>query len=224
MPDPKLKIEGVDIVCLGSFNPQVLHPYWLAAQELIRKEEAETAQVEVVHPELAAVTVGSVKVQVTHNRFSTSTEDPSSYEVARDLAMGYLKILHHSPVKVMGINRNVHYLMPSEDAWHQIGHRVAPKDVWSDILIKPGLRSLTMEGKRPDNFKGFIRVRVEPSTRIKPGVYITMNDHYEAATEEPGRGSEEFIEMLRANWKQFLGLSRKVIHSVLEIQDESAAG
>lgn len=223
MPEPKLEREGIDLILLGSFNPQVLHPAWLAAQELIRKEEAESAKVEIVHAEVASVTVGSIKLQVTQERFQTSTEDPSSYEVARDLTMGYLDVLHHTPVRVMGLNRAMHFLVPSVDAWHEIGHHLAPKEMWSKTLVKPGMRSLTMEGLRPDRFKGYIRVRVEPSVRVHPGVYITLNDHYQEEREDPGRGCEEFIEILRVNWGQFLELSQKIAYSLLGMQDESSS-
>lgn len=236
MPEPKLDIAGISIVFVGNFNPTILQPYWLADQELIRKEEAKTATIEIIHPEGTAITIGNLKVSATSDRFSVQTEDASAYETARDLAMGVMKLLPHTPVRAMGINSDVHYIMPTEESWHALGDEVAPKEFWSNILHKTGLRSLTMEGQRQDGFKGFIRVRIEPSLRVKTGVFIQVNDHYvpniedaaktdagiaQTPEEQPGSTSEDFVDILRSNWSNFLELKKRVNTSIMRIKDES---
>ena len=40
------QFEGVTIVLLGQFNPAIFQPAWLAAENLVRPQEAESAEIE----------------------------------------------------------------------------------------------------------------------------------------------------------------------------------
>src|SRR5882762_5070374 len=115
--------------------------------------------------------------------------------VMRDLIVGTFNLLQHTPLHKLGINIDMHFRMDSEASWHAFGHRLAPKDLWQDTLKNPGMRSLTMEGQRPDAFRGYIRVQVEPSIKIHPGVYVRVNDHYEIETLQPGTGSDAMLDI-----------------------------
>jgi len=105
--------------------------------------------------------------------------------------------------------------MPSEEAWHAFGHRLTPKEPWAGILQEPGMRSLTMEGLRPDSLKGYIRVRVEPSVRVHPGVFININDHYEVKDAATIRGCDEIIDILDREWKSSFDRSAEIVSSLL---------
>jgi hypothetical protein len=117
---------------------------------------------------------------------------------------------------MMGLNRDCHFRMPSEEAWHVFGHRLTPKEPWAGILTEPGMRSLTMEGVRPDNLKGYIRVRVEPSVQVHPGVFININDHYEVKDMATVRGCDEIIDILDREWKNSLDRSAEIVSLLLE--------
>lgn len=201
MTSPKLEIDGHSIVFLGSFNPQIFQPAWFSNQNLIRKEEAETAKIEIIHREVVTFSTDWFRLEVTPERIILSTNQSQYYEPLRDIVLGTFRILHHTPIAKMGLNRDHHFLMASEEAWHAIGHKLAPKDPWCSILEKPGMASLTMQGKRPDQYKGAINVRVEPSGRVKPGVFVLVNDHFELKEEESLQGAEKFLEMLEVSWK-----------------------
>lgn len=45
------EIDGSSIVVLGSFNPAIFHPLWFKINQLIRPEEADSAKLEVTHPQ-----------------------------------------------------------------------------------------------------------------------------------------------------------------------------
>jgi hypothetical protein len=94
------------------------------------------------------------------------------------LVLGTFSILDHTPVRALGINRVMHFKMDSREKWHAFGHMIAPKEVWQGVMGQPGLRSLTMEDPRNDPM-GLTRVRIEPSQRIDPGIFIEVNNHYE---------------------------------------------
>ncbi len=100
-------------------------------------------------------------------------------ESLRDLLFGTFRILRHTPVQKIGLNTHAHYRLPTEDAWHDFGHLLAPKDdLWAPILDKPGTLALTIQGERSDEYDGHIRVKVEPSMQVTYGIFIETNDEY----------------------------------------------
>lgn len=218
MTSPKLETEGHSIVFLGSFNPQIFQPAWFSNQNLLRKEESETAKIEIIHREVVTFSTDWLRLEVTPERIIFSTTQSQYYEPLRDLALGTFRILHHTPIAKMGLNRDLHFLMASEETWHAIGHKLAPKEIWKTILEAPGLNSLTMQGKRPDLYKGAINVKVEPSSKVKPGVFILVNDHFESTEEEPSQGADKFLEMLENSWKSSIARSLKIAQTIVEIK------
>lgn len=212
------EIQSVSVVWLGDFNPKIFQPAWFAAEGLIRKQEAEEANVEIIHPEVVSFALEWLTLHVTRERFFASTSQEPYYEVVRDLVLGTFRLLRHTPVHKMGINTDMHFRMGSEEAWHAFGHRLAPKDLWQGILENPGMRSLTMEGRRPDGCKGYIRVKVEPSVRVHPGVYVNVNDHYEEADPKSVIGSDEIRTLLERSWDESLRRSARIAYALLEKQ------
>lgn len=208
---PKPEIESVSIVLVGSFNPKIFQPAWFAAENLIREEEEQAAKIELIHRQVAIFSLDWLHLQVTDEKFIATTTQSSFYEPLRDLVLGTFRLLRHTPILKMGLNRDCHLRMPSEDAWHAFGHRLTPQEPWSGILEKPGMRSLTMEGVRPDNLNGYIRVRVEPSVRVHPGVFINTNDHYEVKDSAMVRGCDEIIDILDQEWKSSLDRSAEIV-------------
>jgi hypothetical protein len=106
--------------------------------------------------------------------------------------------------------------MASEESWHALGDRLAPKDLWATILDKPGMVSLNMEGKRVDERKGYVRVKVEPSRRIKNGfgVYTYINDHYEIPDYKPESGCVVVIDTLIEAWDHSRKQARSIFDSI----------
>src|SRR5260370_9089105 len=139
---------GVSIVMLGSFNPAIFQPRWLGAQQLIRPEEAEDAKIKIIQEDVADFSTAWFHLQVLQNRLQLISTDPRHYDPLRDLAMAVFAILHHTPVRALGINRDFHFAMPSLDEWHGIGNTLAPKELWSAFLKNPGLRSMLIQGYR----------------------------------------------------------------------------
>jgi hypothetical protein len=88
--------------------------------------------------------------------------------------------------------------------------------MWCGVLEKPGLKSLSMEGHRPDEFIGRITVKVEPSQRTEYGVYVNINDHYEIKDKETSMGCEELIDILESSWDKSIARSEKIAKRVLE--------
>jgi hypothetical protein len=208
MVDLAPKIEGVAIVLIGSFNPAILQPAWLASESLVSKDDSESAEISVIHPEISSFTLKKMQFEITRDRFIIQTTYAPSFLLLRDLAIGVFGVLHYTPINMMGLNRDSHFEMVSRKSWHEIGHKIAPKAAWANILEKPGMRSLTMEGVRPDEYIGYIRVMVEPSTRVDPGVYIQVNDHYQVKEPKSVKGCGEILGMLNRCWEQSMERSK----------------
>lgn len=191
--------EGKSIVLVGNFNPDIFHPAWFASEGLVRRSEAEQAEVSLVHPDFSQVKFDGFFLRITRDRFQLSTEQRPYYPVIRDLALGTFRILEHTPVKAVGINSDAHFTLPNREVWDAFGHRLAPKEVfWSPVLDRPGMRSLTVEGLR-EGSRGYVRVRVQPAPGMDATVYLDVNDHYDVETDEPA-GARSATEVLDQEW------------------------
>lgn len=215
---PQLMIQSVNIVLRGQFNPAMFHPAWFAGQDLIRSQEADAAEIEIVHPTAAIFNADWLQVRVLVDRFHVSTIQEPFYEPLRDLVISVFDILSSTPIRLMGINREFHYRLESEQAQHKVGHVLAPKQQWEDMLDKPGMLSLTMEGARPDDHEGYIRVRVEPSTRTKFGVFVEVNDHYQIQSpSKTPQGTSEIVNILTTRWTDSMHLGLEIAEKIVNV-------
>lgn len=204
------EINGASIVVRGSFNPAIFHPIWFKTHGLIRDEEANTAELEVTHPEISIFSVDWFELRVGRGRFSIETSDSAHFGPLRDLVLATFSILEHTPVSAVGLNRMMHFKMPSEDKWHAFGHLIAPKKVWDRIMKQPGLRSLTMQDSRTDP-PGYTQVKIEPSTKVEPGIVVFVNSHYEIEEENV----RALLSILKDSWEKDLVSAEGVVNHLM---------
>lgn len=163
-------------------------------------------------------------MEVTQERFVVRTTQESYDEPLQDLVFGAFSLLRHTPINKMGINRSMHFLIDSEEKWNSAGYKLAPKEPWEGILKRSGLISLTIEESvkkdgeivRSDGRKGYTRVRVEPSMRIHPGLFMETNDHFETKDSISTVGCDEIINILRESWEASYRRSEEIMYSLLE--------
>ena len=215
MTDPRIEREGMGIVLVGSLNPQIFQPAWFSGQNLLRKEEAEEAKIDIIHQSVVTFSTDWLRLEVTPERFVATTSQVSHYEPLRDLVAGTFKILRHTPLNRMGLNRDLHFPMPSDEAWNSFGNRLAPKEPWRGFLERPGLLSLTMQGLRTDNYQGYINVKVEPSRRVRPGIYVHVNDHFEARDYNASQGADQMVDTLISVWSESLTRALNISQSLM---------
>jgi hypothetical protein len=217
VPHQKPVAEGVSIVALGSFNPAIFQPQWFARNGLIDDGEAEKAKVEVIHPEVAAFAAEWFSLQVLRERLTVQTEDPSAFPLVGDLVANVFTLLIHTPVTAVGLNREAHFKLGSEEEWHSLGHRLAPPEYWEDFLKQPGMLDLTMQGQRPDDHKGFVRALVQPSARpdAHPGVFLSRNDHFQVAEEGDEEGATLALAVVGKHWTSSLSAFDTFADSIL---------
>jgi hypothetical protein len=214
---PQLKIQGVSIVLRGDFNPTIFQPSWLANQGLIRPQEAEAANIQVIHHQVAQLEVEWLQMGITTDRFQATTSQEPYYEPLRDLVIGIFSLLTQTPLKFLGINRNFHYQLESEDAWNRVGDRLVPKQDWEEILERPGMLSLSVQGKRPDDLQGYIRVKVEPSARVQFGVFVEINNHYILSSAESPASAKEAITIISEHWSQSMQRGLQIAEKIVSL-------
>ena len=213
MGTPPIALEGASIVFIGSFNPAIFHPSWYVAEGLWSKTELENAKVESIADDACSFRTEQYTLQVLNNRFMISTTQPPLYDSLRDLAVGTFKILRHTPLAKLGLNREVHLQLEAEEVWHAIGHKLAPKQHWQPILKNPGMRALMIEGMRPDRLAGAVYVRVEPSNRIENGLFVEVNDHFEV-DDTLARSAKAIRSIAQEQWTESLRRSDDIIQHI----------
>lgn len=202
------------IVFLGNFNPKIFQPAWFAAQNLIGKNEEEGAKVDIISSDITMFSLEWLKIEVLHDRFKASTQQQPYLEALRDLVIGTFSVLRHTPLTMMGINNDMHFRVDSVDIWNEAGHRLAPKEIWTGSLNKPGLVTLTMQDARSDERKGYIRVTVGPSPKVQPGLAFMVNDHFEVVDKKMALGSDELLETLKDVWVSSCKKSEDIAHTL----------
>lgn len=193
---------SVILVFRGIFAPKIFHPMWFSKRNLLPDEEAQQAKIAIISDEICEFQLDWLLLQVTRDRILLKTTFESHYEALKDLALGMLSILNTFPVTQLGINFESHYRVDDIEKWNMIGDLLAPKDIWTEILNKPGLRRLEIESIRHDSPKERIITRVEPSLLVQPGVFFFFNNHFEVKDVENCIDADEIMNILKSNWSK----------------------
>ena len=215
---PQLQGQSVSVVLRGTFNAAMFHPSWLSSQGLIRPEEAEAAEVELVHPQLTRFSSGWLNFTASTDRLQARTAQEPYYEVLRDLVVGILSVIAYTPVTLLGINSDFEYRFESQEAWNQIGHILVPKVHWDEVLDHPGMRAVEVEGLRPDDLEGYIRVRVEPTSRRPPAIHVSVNDHHVLSSpSDTAGGAAKGATILSDHWTDSMERGKKTADKIASL-------
>jgi hypothetical protein len=143
------QVSQVTIVAVGHFNPLILRPDWLRNKDLIIGSDSEQLHIEVMHAELVLLAFPWGRLHCDHNQFVVSTlQEP--LVTAHDFFVKCFQMLPETPIRAVGINREIHFPAGSAEKLHQMGDTLAPKEFWGPLLMDGqkrigGLRSLIME-------------------------------------------------------------------------------
>jgi len=213
----KPEIQYLDIVLLGDFNPVIFSPAWFSAHGLIGEIEAESAEVQLIHPDIALFSLPWCRVQVTRERCSLLTEQEAYFQILHDLVVGTFQLLSHTPLRALGLNRGMHIKFDSDEQWHEFGHFLAPQNPWVDVFEDSGMLKLEMVPKFPpaDMSEGTLRIKVEPSNRIQPGILVNVNKHFEIQ-KKIDKGGKAVIEILRDKWIETNLQADQAVATILE--------
>ena len=200
--DPTPSAELVSIVVVGQFNPAIVTPLWLEREQLASPEEVAASTLKLIHPDVSDFSIGEKNLQLRRDRLTLTTSDTRFEEAMRDLAVGILGLLRHTPATMVGLNYEADFKLPSVDSWHDKGHQLGPKEPWAGFTNKPGLMSLTMRDN--ERKEGYRHITVGP---LSPQVLrVFINDHYELGQPE----ASEAQACIEKNWRSSIAESRRI--------------
>jgi hypothetical protein len=227
------QVSQVTIVAVGHFNPLILRPDWLRKKELMVGSDSEQLHIEVMHPELVLLRFPWGRLHCDHDQFVVSTsQDP--VVTAHDFFVRCFQTLPETPIRAVGINREIHFPAGSPEKRNEIGDKLAPKEFWGPLLMEGerrigGLRSLVMEQAvvqnevkvRHDGRPGHVQFKVEPSVRgdVPNGIYAHINDHFDLVSKgEPadGRAASELVSEV---WKSSMEQAERWFDQLMSIVD-----
>lgn len=215
--------SSLTFVATGSFGPGSFHPDWIAELGLVGKVEAAAAKRAgasmVVSPEVAQFEIGGITFLVVPERVQISAQREDLFEPSRDLFSGLMRALGLIRVTALGINWIHHTKALTERSWHAFGDTVAPKAFWNQMWKgRPGLLDLRMQLEREDDLPGSLNINVQPSSLIRPGVYMNLNDHYPfsppISAEDCGDSVLDVYPRSKAAFDRIIGGIVKEVRSV----------
>ena len=223
-------ISGVDIVVLGDFNPAIFSPRWLSSNGLIRESVADSAQVQVIHPDVTDFTADWLRVQAMRDRFVMGTTQ-APYVRLRDLVLRvFAEYLPHTPLRAFGVNFSVHFVVDSRATRDRIGTTLAPLGPWGPWRESlnldgagGGMTRLQMSQLAPDGRDpgGQINVMVEPSARVGlggTGVFVMVNDHFAGGGAAP-RVAYLLMEVLGKEFNPSLERSEGIVDHIMSLAE-----
>lgn len=206
-------IFSSSIVAVGAFNPAIFTPDWLERNNLIGKDDLDGAlkgESLIVSHQVCAFETDWFALQVLEEQFLLTSKGPLTPAFA-DLAIGILSLVPHTPITAVGLNFLGHYRLASTDEYHRVGDVLAPKTIWASLYPEEhstaGLADLTMRIQHTDKDRNPIsgdekRISIQPSTKVRCGVFFAYNDHHViASTDNTVTTAEIAAATIVADWE-----------------------
>ncbi len=214
-----------------------VNPDWLAAKELFPRsyidEAYEKETITVVSAKVTQFVLDWALFSVTQNRFVIEAQR-EPFEPLIDLMLACIRHGRMSLIDMIGMNRTLHFTTGSEEKRDAFAESFAPRAFWNELLpveygeggkkkrLKTGLLSLTMrhssyDGERPDKYRGYLNIKVEPSYKIaneKFGVHLEINDHIEF-TDTTGDTIAKAADAISAVWQDSFARSDVIMKSLI---------
>lgn len=226
----QLESGDVAIVLVGAFNPVIFRPDWFLKYDLLTELETDSTEVEVIHSEISIFSAPWFKLVVEPKRLTAIVTEEPHVRMIDMLVRTFKEQLSHTPILQLGINRRVHFKVKDMETLDKVGKKLAPQEPWGewakDISKKKksghgGMSSLTMQQSVVDDDRpaGKIRARVEPSVKVRPGIHMEVNDHYELEEKniEKVTGCNEMIKLLENNFDKSLQRSHWIIDQIMAL-------
>jgi hypothetical protein len=204
--------DELDIVIIGTFNPVIITPIWLAYKSLIRESEANSANVRIMHNEIVDYDLEWATLNITQRRFHIKCTQVPFFEITRDLVVGIFSILKETPITSFGYNHNKTISLKTEDRFYEFGNKLCPLNNWSDSLDNARLQRVDILDKNSTQKKqGNILVTINASTdlQVNFGVVININDHYDFSLQSDGPKFSS--SLILQYWDNSIEISKNIL-------------
>lgn len=214
---PSTTVSEISVVMVGSFTPTIFQPAWFAAEDLLRKVEAEDAKKVVVHEEITQFSTEWLSLEVTRDRFVARLKSDAYLRHLSDFLQGVISTLIHTPIQQFGTNVEVLARFGSSEDWHAFGHFLAPKSPWKVTdLDTPGMRSINMQYERAQGAEaGCTVVGVQPVLNTRTDVLFRINDHYDSDGSDNARGGKWALSLMKNQFDESIARSDRLVTQIL---------
>lgn len=221
--------DHVSAVLIGSFNPSIFHPSWLALNNLISSEAFEAADLQVSHPDISRFDANFMSFDIQKTRISIRCEADKDGLVFDMVMSIFGNLLTHSPVSRVGINRTVDLLCGTEQKRDELGKRMAPQSAWGswgeeialgDGGLHGGMQRLVMRQiPRHDGRKGHFQADLQPLSSSSDAIRLDFNSELVVDELEEVKGSEKAVLLFEECWNDDLEKAKNISNEILEIVD-----
>lgn len=216
MAAPTVTPVGINVQILGRWNPALFVPRWFADVGLLPNEEVDAANLSIVHEEIAQFDVGWLALRVTRDRFLASTSQIGHAEALRDLVVGTLELLTHTPTQVVGVNHDFLFTFKDRESFDSFGWALVSPKQWPQ-LERPGMAALQVQGMRTDKREGYVRVMLNPVLDGTHRLTVGINDHYAVAEEAASRSTAEIASILADRWFDSAAEAEGIVATMREV-------
>ena len=220
---------GCSIVLLGKFNPAIFHPAWMQAKDIEPNASNEDVEVAIVHPGIARFAMRGRMYHIEQERFLIAASSPPWVAISDATCKIFGEHLIHTPIHAFGVNKHMHFRLPSHQARVNLGRLLAPIGPWGefgkqlgadDAGPAGGLQSLAL--RRPSAIEGAhveTNVTIEPSKQMHDlgAVYMRVNAHHAMTDLPEGYGAERAIETLSARFEGLVEEADAIIDHIMKI-------
>ena len=211
-------IERCVIVLLGSFNPAILQPEWFLKHSFLPREEIEGllgepsvkeipeiglrleyGQAFSVSNDRALVNFKSFTMIARRNKLEIISKDSGCFSLLSDFITKLFSILEETPLRAYGINFNEHYkfLESYDETFARFFSKSDNLNCFFGDDLTCGCTLITKKAG------AVFTLTLQPSDRLKDGVFIKANFHYDISDEGGRVLVSDFRENLRLTTEFF---------------------
>ena len=219
--------QQYSLILLREFNPAMFQPEWFKKNNIISTEDVDFARSDalkdsiIVTPQLTIFKTSQLNIRVEQNRFVV-VADKEPFISVIDFVTKTFENLGSFIIKAFGFNYSAHYKVDDVATLHRIGDKLAPKNCWATLLgddvtgddRKGGLMAIQMQ-KVKSNGMGQYTVILQPSNFVRPGIFLSCNDHTDL--NEENNLAEDVIENILNVYDSSLEFMKKV---QIDLMDE----
>jgi hypothetical protein len=142
----------------------------------------------------------------------------------------------HTPIWMLGINREVHFSVGSEENRNAIGQLLAPTEPWGEwgraiaesaVPARGGMTHVTMRGVKSEEgqWRAYTQAAAQPSAHIahQRGIYVSVNDHYELINPNSVTGADLIVRRLQERFERSIEQSELIIDQLMSLKERVSA-